>query len=97
MATIQPTTLLLRTTHFEIAKPFSCVFHLIITTILQGRQGLSFPGSKCQDRVRRARDLFGEMPVKDTGKREKSGQEKPSDHKVGLTPMKGERKGRKFG
>ena len=58
---------------------------------------MSFPGSKCQDRVGSARDLFGEMSVKGTGKRSRSGQEKPLDHKVDLTPVKGERKIRKFG
>ena len=31
---------------------------------------MSLAGSKCQFRVGSARDLFGEMPVKGTGKRE---------------------------
>lgn len=39
--------------------------------MLENCANLGFSGNRCQDKVRSTRDLFGEISVKDKGKRER--------------------------
>lgn len=51
-------------------------------------------GSRPQDRIRNARDLVEEIPVEDKGQRSQR-QRECSDHPEGLTPVKGQGRGRR--
>lgn len=51
-------------------------------------------GTRCQDELEHTRDLLEAMSVKKKGGGGKRWQGEPSDHNIGLTPVKREREGR---